>query len=94
VVDVFILQLRRKLDQDSSRPLIQCVRGFGYKISSTGHRHRARLGESEMRAMEIWAALIALSGQDAIGEPDYAASQDQHVEKPIESGHLPSKPPT
>ena len=33
-----------------------------------------------------------LPGQDAIGEPDAAADQDQHVEKPIDSGHLPSNP--
>jgi two-component system, OmpR family, response regulator len=32
VVDVYIRQLRRKLDQDSRTPLIQTVRGFGYKI--------------------------------------------------------------
>jgi DNA-binding response OmpR family regulator len=32
VVDVYIRQLRRKLDQDGSQSLIQTVRGFGYKI--------------------------------------------------------------
>ncbi len=32
VVDVYVRQLRRKLDQGGSQPLIQTVRGFGYKI--------------------------------------------------------------
>jgi two-component system OmpR family response regulator len=32
VVDVYIRQLRRKVDQDAPIPLIQTVRGFGYKI--------------------------------------------------------------
>jgi two-component system, OmpR family, response regulator len=32
VVDVYIRQLRRKLDRDAPLPLIQTVRGFGYKI--------------------------------------------------------------
>jgi two-component system OmpR family response regulator len=32
VVDVYVRQLRRKLDQGGSPPLIQTVRGFGYKI--------------------------------------------------------------
>jgi DNA-binding response OmpR family regulator len=32
VVEVYIRQLRRKVDQDASKPLIQTVRGFGYKI--------------------------------------------------------------
>jgi two-component system, OmpR family, response regulator len=32
VVDVYIRQLRRKLDRDAPVPLIQTVRGFGYKI--------------------------------------------------------------
>jgi len=35
VVDIYIRQLRRKLDQDGSLPLLQTVRGFGYKISCT-----------------------------------------------------------
>ncbi|MGH6898980.1 MAG: response regulator transcription factor [Geminicoccaceae bacterium] len=34
VVDVYIRQLRRKLDRDAPVPLIQTVRGFGYKIRS------------------------------------------------------------
>jgi two-component system OmpR family response regulator len=32
VVDVYIRQLRRKVDRDAPVPLIQTVRGFGYKI--------------------------------------------------------------
>jgi two-component system OmpR family response regulator len=32
VVDVYIRQLRRKIDEGNSPPLIQTVRGFGYKI--------------------------------------------------------------
>lgn len=32
VVDVYIRQLRHKLDQDGEVPLIQTVRGFGYKL--------------------------------------------------------------
>jgi two-component system, OmpR family, response regulator len=32
VVDVYIRYLRRKIDGDGSEPLIQTVRGFGYKI--------------------------------------------------------------
>jgi two-component system OmpR family response regulator len=32
VVDVYIRQLRRKVDRDAPIPLIQTVRGFGYKI--------------------------------------------------------------
>jgi two-component system, OmpR family, response regulator len=32
VVDVYIRQLRRKLDQEAPIPLIQTVRGFGYRI--------------------------------------------------------------
>jgi two-component system, OmpR family, response regulator len=32
VVDVYIRQLRRKVDRDARVPLIQTVRGFGYKI--------------------------------------------------------------
>ena len=32
VVEVYIRQLRRKVDQGASEPLIQTVRGFGYKI--------------------------------------------------------------
>jgi two-component system, OmpR family, response regulator len=35
VVDVYIRQLRRKIDQDASMPLIQTVRGFGYKLRSS-----------------------------------------------------------
>ena len=35
VVDVYIRQLRRKLDRDAPVPLIQTVRGFGYKIRCT-----------------------------------------------------------
>jgi two-component system OmpR family response regulator len=34
VVDVYIRQLRRKVDQDAPIPLLQTVRGFGYKIRS------------------------------------------------------------
>jgi two-component system, OmpR family, response regulator len=32
VVDVYIRQLRRKLEHDGRVPLVQTVRGFGYKI--------------------------------------------------------------
>ena len=32
VVEVYIRQLRRKVDQGAPQPLIQTVRGFGYKI--------------------------------------------------------------
>ncbi len=32
VVEVYIRQLRRKVDQGAPEPLIQTVRGFGYKI--------------------------------------------------------------
>lgn len=32
VVEVYIRQLRRKIDSDGDVPLIQTVRGFGYKI--------------------------------------------------------------
>jgi DNA-binding response OmpR family regulator len=32
VVEVYIRQLRRKVDQGSPQPLIQTVRGFGYRI--------------------------------------------------------------
>jgi DNA-binding response OmpR family regulator len=32
VVEVYIRQLRRKVDQGMAEPLIQTVRGFGYKI--------------------------------------------------------------
>jgi len=35
VVDVYIRQLRRKLDRDASVPLIQTVRGFGYKLRNS-----------------------------------------------------------
>lgn len=34
VVDVYIRQLRRKIDRDATIPLIQTVRGFGYKLRS------------------------------------------------------------
>ncbi len=34
VVDVYIGYLRRKIDQDSDFPLIQTVRGVGYRISA------------------------------------------------------------
>jgi two-component system, OmpR family, response regulator len=34
VVDVYIRYLRRKIDGDGAEPLIQTVRGFGYKIDS------------------------------------------------------------
>ena len=33
VVDVYIGYLRRKLDQGSKQPLIQTVRGVGYRLS-------------------------------------------------------------
>jgi DNA-binding response OmpR family regulator len=32
VVDVYIRQLRRKVDRDAPVALIQTVRGFGYKL--------------------------------------------------------------
>ncbi len=32
VVEVYIRQLRRKIDRDAAPPLIQTVRGFGYKL--------------------------------------------------------------
>ena len=32
IVEVYIRQLRRKVDQGAPEPLIQTVRGFGYKI--------------------------------------------------------------
>ena len=32
VVDVYIRQLRRKIDREGARPLIRTVRGFGYKL--------------------------------------------------------------
>jgi two-component system OmpR family response regulator len=32
VVEVYIRQLRRKIDERHARPLIQTIRGFGYKI--------------------------------------------------------------
>ncbi len=32
VVEVYIRQLRRKIDRDPAAPLIQTVRGFGYKL--------------------------------------------------------------
>jgi DNA-binding response OmpR family regulator len=32
VVEVYIRQLRRKIDRDPAVPLIQTVRGFGYKL--------------------------------------------------------------
>ena len=32
IVEVYIRQLRRKLDPGAPEPLIQTVRGFGYKI--------------------------------------------------------------
>ena len=35
VVDVYIRQLRRKIDQGAAVPLIQTVRGFGYKLRSS-----------------------------------------------------------
>jgi DNA-binding response OmpR family regulator len=34
VVEVYIRQLRRKVDEGAPEPLIQTVRGFGYKIRS------------------------------------------------------------
>lgn len=35
VVDVFIRRLRAKIDQDDAQPLIQTVRGIGYRIIAT-----------------------------------------------------------
>jgi two-component system, OmpR family, response regulator len=35
VVDVYIRQLRRKVDRDAPIPLIQTVRGFGYKLRNS-----------------------------------------------------------
>jgi heavy metal response regulator len=35
VVDVYIGYLRRKIDRDSAYPLIQTVRGVGYRLSET-----------------------------------------------------------
>lgn len=34
VVEVYIRNLRRKIDQDHPKPLIKTVRGFGYKIDA------------------------------------------------------------
>ena len=36
VVEVYIRQLRRKVDQGAPEPLIQTVRGFGYKVRTAG----------------------------------------------------------
>jgi two-component system, OmpR family, response regulator len=36
VVEVYIRQLRRKLDQGAPESLIQTVRGFGYKVGTAG----------------------------------------------------------
>ena len=35
VVDVYIRQLRRKMDDDFAVKLIKTVRGFGYKLDAT-----------------------------------------------------------
>jgi two-component system OmpR family response regulator len=32
IVEVYIRQLRRKIDEGQTRPLIQTIRGFGYKV--------------------------------------------------------------
>jgi DNA-binding response OmpR family regulator len=32
VIEVYIRHLRRKVDQDAPMPLIETVRGFGYRI--------------------------------------------------------------
>jgi two-component system OmpR family response regulator len=32
IVEVYIRQLRRKIDEGEEKPLIQTIRGFGYKI--------------------------------------------------------------
>ncbi|MFZ5595048.1 MAG: response regulator transcription factor [Pseudomonadota bacterium] len=34
VVDVYMRNLRRKIDEDSDKPLLKTVRGFGYKIDA------------------------------------------------------------
>jgi hypothetical protein len=44
VVDVYIRRLRRKVDHDAPTPLIQTVRGFGYKIRSPSARAGAARG--------------------------------------------------
>jgi len=36
VIDVYVNYLRRKIDRESSRPLIHTVRGVGYELSSRG----------------------------------------------------------
>ena len=35
VVDVYIRQLRRKIDDDYDLKLLKTVRGFGYKLDAT-----------------------------------------------------------
>jgi DNA-binding response OmpR family regulator len=43
VIDVYIARLRRKVDADGERPLLETVRGAGYRLGDVaGHGERGR----------------------------------------------------